>query len=851
MFSKDEEKYLKRQIGNNQVLLFLGAGFSRDAINLNGQSFPSAWELGKLMWDFLGYSGEYDNTSLPEMYQAFLSAPKKLYDKKQFLENNLLSSSIPEHYDTITRPLWFKIYTINIDDILSKTFRKSSIPTDELCFPFDEFKERDQSLEKSQINYLHGKLPCEPSEVVFSTQQYAKAQLANQPLYGQFVYDYASLPTIFLGTELDEPLFTRYIEAREGKFGFRELRPKSFLITPNLSPVKIDNLKNNYNVHHVPGSTQDFCAWLDTINNELPSKTEVLKRTFPSLLSVLEFADMAGVSKKSITKFARTFSRIPRDMQKRNIRSAFLEGSSPRWNDITSELDVPRTITKDLLQNIEEQVISKETSAKSKLNIISGYAGSGKSTLLKRLGLTLSQNGHTVFLTYSDFFARVDEISEVLSCIDDRVVLIFDNGVNALPIMDSLITEFNQKLKYAPVIIFALRSNYTQRFEERSLAEKADVYEHPIPNLDNHEIEYLIQKLDEENLLGVLKGKSEGFRIRQFKKVANRQILIAMKEATEGKSFDKIMADEYDSLKPTEVQILCTCLALNTEHGYHNSRQDFIGFSSVSHIETLNYLEGVMKGTILWIGDETRFMLRHRIFADFIIKNCASPDILKEAYIRVLSVLAPELTETKNRSKKFGLFKRLINHKILYRRFKEDIERAREVYDSISSFFDHDAQFWLQYGSLEVEGKGGDLYKAGNYLNQAESLAPKSDYIKNAQCNLLYRRALLADDRVRAFELYSEANDLARNQILKLGRDEPYIYHIYCNGRYQFIRKWVNNRTDKIVELDELKSAIKTATSFHPLNKKLNVLSLGINRAYLQMGLKNDLEEPDLPTKEE
>ena len=64
----------------------------------------------------------------------------------------------------------------------------------------------------------------------------------------------------------------------------------------------------------------------------------------------------------------------------------------------------------------------------------------------------------------------------------------------------------------------------------------------------------------------------------KFKKVANRQILIAMKEATEGKSFDKIMVDEYDSLDPHEVKVLCTCLALNTEHGYHNSRQDFIGF---------------------------------------------------------------------------------------------------------------------------------------------------------------------------------------------------------------------------------------------------------------------------------
>ncbi|XOV69281.1 MAG: SIR2 family protein [Fluviicola sp.] len=850
MFAKDEEKYLKRQIGNNQVLLFLGAGFSRDATNLNGQKFPSAWELGNLMWQFLGYPGDYDNTSLPEMYQAFLNAPKKLIDKKDFLEKNLLNSKIPEFYDAISKPFWFKIYTINIDDILTSIFKNSDVPVVELCFPHDEYIERDQSLEKRQINYLHGKLPCEPSEVVFSTQQYAKSQLAHQPLYGQFVYDYASLPTIFVGTELDEPLFTRYIEAREGRFGFRELRPKSFLITPSLSPVKIDNLKNDYNVHHISGTTKDFCKWLSSITAELPSKEEVLKRTFPSLLSALDFADIAGVSKKSVTQFARTFNRIPREWQKRDVRSAFLEGASPRWNDIVRELDVPRSITKTLLQNIEGQLSSKDTSEKTKLYVINGYAGSGKSTLLKRLGLSLSQNGHTVFLSYSDFFARIDEISEVLRCIDARVVLMLDNGDNAIGILDRLIEELNKKLKYAPIIVMTLRSNYMQRFRERSFNEKAEVFEQTIPNLDDDEIEYIIQKLDEENLLGVLKGKTDAARTRQFKKLANRQILIAMREATEGKSFDKIMSNEYESLEPKEVKILCTCLALNTEHGYHNSRQDFIGFSNASHIETLNYLEGVMQGTILWIGDETRFMLRHRVFADYIIKNCANSNVLKDAYIRVLSVLAPELTETRNKSKKFGLFKRLIDHKILYRRFKEDIDSAREVYDSISSFFDHDAHFWLQYGSLEVEGKGGNLDKAGNYLNQAESLAPKSDYIKNAQCNLLYRRALLSGDRESAFSLYTEANELARKQILKLGKEEPYIYHIYCSGRYLFVRRWVTNRTDKIVELDELKSTIRTATTFHPVNNKLNVLSQGINRAYLQMGLNNELEEPDLPSSE-
>ncbi len=40
----------------------------------------------------------------------------------------------------------------------------------------------------------------------------------------------------------------------------------------------------------------------------------------------------------------------------------------------------------------------------------------------------------------------------------------------------------------------------------------------------------------------------------------------------------------------------------------------------------------------------------------------------------------------------------------------------REVYDSISLYFNDGAHFWLQYGSLEVEGRGRDLSLAENYL---------------------------------------------------------------------------------------------------------------------------------------
>jgi hypothetical protein len=61
MFKESDLKYLKRLIGRNQVVLFLGSGFSRSAENRRNEKFPTGFELGKKLWDFLGYSGEYDS----------------------------------------------------------------------------------------------------------------------------------------------------------------------------------------------------------------------------------------------------------------------------------------------------------------------------------------------------------------------------------------------------------------------------------------------------------------------------------------------------------------------------------------------------------------------------------------------------------------------------------------------------------------------------------------------------------------------------------------------------------------------------------------------------------------------
>lgn len=848
MFKENDSKYIKRLIGRNEVVLFLGSGFSRGANNKLDENFPTGLGLGKKIWEFMGYPGDYIETPLPEMYQAFVLKGIKKQLKIEFLNNNLMSGNIPEIYNSICQPFWFKIYTLNIDDILEKVFKRNSKGTQEAIYPIDEFIERDQSLDKTSIIYLHGKLPCEPTDIVFSTKQYAKAQLSHQPLYGQFVYDYATKPTIFVGTDLNEPIFERYIEAREGKEGYAELRPKSFLITPSLSPVKADILKNQYNVHHIKGDTEMFLKWLNTISHDLPSKESILRDTFPNLLSVLKYADLTKLPNKTINEFANSFIRVPTDYKVKEIRSAYLQGASPTWNDIFKDNDIPRTITQSIFNLIEDKFQSNTSTDKISIINILGTAGSGKSTIIKRLGVQLTQNGRTVFLTYSDFIPRIDYIIDVISSIKEPVVLIFDNAKNVYSQISNLIKE-STRLDKPPIFILTIRNNQYDKLNYYLDPEIINKTDFVIPDLDDEEIINLILKLDNNNLLGILKGKSKQDRFNEFKYKAKKQILVAMKEATKGLSFDEIIKDEFNEISPYEARVLCLCVALNTELGYTNTKQDFIGFSKVSHVESLTYLNTTLAGTIIWVGNGTdKFILRHRILADYIIKYCADVDMLKDAYIRVLSILAPELKRNYGPSRKFSLYKSLINHHTLYYRFKNSISHARDVYDSISTFFNTDSQYWLQYGSLEVEGEGGDLSLAENYIDQAASINPNNPHIQNAKCNLYYKQSSYCNDYIFALEYKRKADELARELLLTVGKEDPHIHHIYCRGNYYFISKWIKIRSEKKDKLKALKKLIDDAVKTHPRDKKLDIAAQAINRSYIQLGSDDPtLSDPQIP----
>ena len=339
MFTRGQEQYLLRVLGRNEVVLFLGAGFSGGASNRAGTPLPLGKELAERLWGFLQYPGTYDSTSLPEMFEAALQEGVTHSALRVFLEDQLLVTDVPAHYDAITQPFWYRVYTTNIDNLLSTVYHRAGPPRAHvLAYPKSDLIERDPALDRIQIVHLNGALPCDPTDITLSVRQYARRSGNTSPLYEQFVRDYATRPTVFIGTELNESIIWEHIEARERR-GHRvtEHRPKSFLIAPNISPPKRAQLKH-YNVVPIEGTASQFLHWLADRSPTLPSKADILKITQPSLVKLFQTAGAKPLSRRKLVEFGQAFHLVPSEIAVGDDRSFLLSRGIPSVGRHSSQL---------------------------------------------------------------------------------------------------------------------------------------------------------------------------------------------------------------------------------------------------------------------------------------------------------------------------------------------------------------------------------------------------------------------------------------------------------------------------------------------------------------------------------
>ncbi|MCL5959689.1 MAG: SIR2 family protein [Chloroflexi bacterium] len=804
---------LQAQVSRGEPVLFLGAGFSVEAIDTTGQRIPTATQLTEEFWKLVFPGDPFDPTAnLGEAFQsAKIRNPKGL---KTLISERLSVDAEgldPSYADWFSVP-WSRCYTLNIDDLeqavtrrfpLSRGIRSISATSD--------VTHGDSASVALEVIHLNGAVWDELDALTFSEIDYAARLTRPEKWYINCVADLMARPVVFVGTRLQEPMLWQYIEFRrtKGPRSTRELRPGSYFVSPSLNSARRLMLQE-FNIDWVPLTAREFAA-------------EILTN-----LSTAKDAGHKALRAKYQAEERRNVPNLVSDLaaQKPTASTEYLLGQEPTWSDLHSG----RAIERDCDSKIYELAYATLASPhRCPPLVISGTAGSGKSTALMRLGLRLTAEGVPVYW--------IDEQSNIAPyCLRDLVLetdrplaILVDDADLWGGILSGWAREIPQ-LRAGVLFVSALRSSKVDGLLDKDTLAGTQPQEVSMPPLTDADIEALIHILDKENRLGILKGKSHQERVQAFEMQAGRQLLVAMIQATSGMKFVEKVIGEFSELSETQ-RLIYAVVSLAFSQRFSLSREEILIATGESDNKTLDALEQLVRRYIITRDDlHVGYKARHRVIADTLVsamqfRPFLGP-VLEGLCFAFANRISPQVSRT---SRQWRRLIRFMNHDFVLQIASAEI--GRDIYTRIEPLLHWDYHYWLQRGSLEVEK--GDLEMATNFINQARSLAPGTRPVETEYAYLLMKKAARNPWNTNAPKWFTEGHAILEDLINEHGKQDPYPFHILGTQGLAWTRQASLPLLEKRSLLRHLLEIVNLGIKYHPRAQELPPLATDLRNDWM------------------
>ena len=121
--------HLKTQFESGRAIMFTGAGFSLAARNVAGENLPTGWQLAEKIWQLCFPSDPFDTaTSLQDVYEAALTIDANGLEDLLTRELTVDPNSIEDWLARYFLLPWFRVYTLNIDNIADAVSSRFPVP---------------------------------------------------------------------------------------------------------------------------------------------------------------------------------------------------------------------------------------------------------------------------------------------------------------------------------------------------------------------------------------------------------------------------------------------------------------------------------------------------------------------------------------------------------------------------------------------------------------------------------------------------------------------------------------------------------------------------------------------------
>ncbi len=815
--------HIVTQVSTGSLVLFTGAGFSLDGFNAQGRNFPGVQKITERIWD-ISYPGKpyEEGNELKDLFDYALKHKRDSLENLLHEEFTAQENEQPDWYSKIMSLPWRRAYTLNIDNLMEIASEKVQPKYRKVVSISATTEKKLDALNDTNFNIIHinGDLNRSVDDLIFSRSQYTNKN--NADYYDLLKNDLTQRPAIFIGSSLNEDSFWEHIISRglKGERGNKEHRSRSYLVIPSL-PTSKRTLLEEYNIEWVPMTGKEFIERIyDQVKPEIGNGFKELK-----------------LRSEQMNDYRNYFYLVPDLVKQTKSDSDYLMGAEPTWDDLLRKRVATRNCF-DELSKLANSIFS--TSDMTQFITLTGTAGTGKSSALKWLALKLGAEGHRVGWADEEYVYSNREFKESIENSGNLDALLIDNADlygNRLSDLIRYVLSGNSRV----LVVVEMRSSKVDGcINTMKLTNKFESIEYTVPNLTDGDIEVLIKTLDKENRLGKLKGESHENRIAAFKKHANRQLLVAMYQATSGNKFEERATEELKGLDRTSMFIY-GIVAFATFYRYYLTRDEILLSYQDPDNPLLNKLATLHSRKIIHnTGFQSeRYKARHRQISQMV---CDELTRSGEAYGILTGLfkigVAKVNANTKRNSREAKMLWQFCNHNFLTKRITP--EKARQLYSEFEYGLAWDSHYWLHRGALELEQD--NLAEAENFLNQAESLRDNDSLIKTEQAYLRFKKALAEPKSTSSFRFVEEAIEILL-KVIDEDITSPHPYDILCRQGL----KWIDRAeltSDKKIELLELFQAkMKTILLYEPDDDRLPNLDSLIRKALLGIAVRKSESE--------
>ncbi|KZY94154.1 hypothetical protein A3745_11925 [Erythrobacter sp. HI0074] len=535
---------------------------------------------------------------------------------------------------------------------------------------------------------------------------------------------------MFVGYKIEDPHLRELIYSIQPS-----ARPQWYIVAPDAEREDVAFWASK-NIAIIPATFGNFMQALDAA---IPPLWRRIR--FSSDLGAFPlrrfYISQTSESEKLIRALGRDVTLIQGDMPyEKQTAESFYQGYDLGWGGIFAHYDVRRKAEDDLLF---KALLENEQPDSPKLLLVRGPAGAGKTIALKRTAVEAAAAGALVLWLEPNGGLRSEDFLEI-SELTRRPIYLFVDEI-ALHVEKVLALMLAASAKGLPLVVVAAERDadwytYCSRLEDEFPPTIVR-----IGNLSEVEISNLLDNLERFECLGALKGLPRAEQIDAFlsKERADRQLLVALHELTQGKPFEEIVSFEHERINPERARQLYLDIATMHQFGVSARAGSVARISNIEFSEFESELFKPLANMIKVVEDkysgDYAYQTRHARVAQIVFRMACPDDAAKATQLqRILGGLDVGYASDRR------VLEEITRGRSLANAFAT-VEPARELYRTAIESAPTEAFLRQQWAIFELNHAHGSTHDADRHIADARQLDPKNRSIIHTQAEIDRRRA--------------------------------------------------------------------------------------------------------------